>query len=309
MIIRETFGRQYTSEITGKKTATRVYFIICRDSSTPTYIELSDVVTEALSNGLPALGSSYGTGSFELSLIAVQHTPTEVDKELGLYNIEVKYETQQITFASPTDRDWQIQFSSIFEEYVPEQTLCNTGVVLPIGLTAAVDINKPIINSAGMLFDPPVTDVKTKVKISLTKNFTSIPSTSGGLEGLFNMVNCINDDAITIAGISGEKLQFLLEEISAQNVEQDGEDYYAVTYSIIYDPEYHFRKILNAGWQDANGNLITGLNGGPISAPWPLTALGMPIRDLADRITDSNYFGFGTKRAVSFSSLSLPTTF
>ena len=100
-----------------------------------------------------------------------------------------------------------------------------------------------------------------------------------------------------------------MEEVTIENV-SNGADYYAVTFNLIYDPTYHFLKILNAGWQDKNGKKILGDKGGEISNPWPLDVNGDPIRGgVAARQAGALYLGFGVKVAQDFSVLGLPETF
>jgi len=308
--ICQTFGRQFTSSITGAKTATRVYYV----NFDTNVDDLSDVVTAAIASGLPDLGDPYGVASAESELVVTLHTPSEIDKERGFYSIEVQYASNTSVFYTPTTQPWTISFSSIKESYVPEQTLADA--VVATGMPAKikpVGINKPILNTAEFPFDPPVVDLKTKTLISLRKNFSDITDlgTIATVQDLIDRINTVNDDAsIVIAGITGLPLQFLLDDANITNVESNGELFYAVDLKIIYDPEYHVQKILNAGWQTPNGNKIKGLGGGDIANPWPLDINGDPIRGAAAaRAAAAIYRGFCVKGLSTFADLGLPTAY
>lgn len=308
VILKEIFGRTYNEEITGDATGKKVY-LVTFDGAIE---DMDEVVSTAVTGGLPALGSDYNPSGTS-GLIAFRHTPIEIQKENAHYHIEIEYRTSRTFYSSPTARPWTISIRSLKEPNVPEQTLANAGAAT--GLPANVEpvnINEPIINKAEFPFDPEVVDLKTKVEINLRKNFSDITDlgTIASIQDLMDRVNTINDDvSITIAGVTGTPLQFLLDDASVTNVEANGELYYEVDLSIVYDPEYHVRKILNAGWMDANGNKIKGDRGGDISMPWPLDTNGNPIRGVGNRKANSIFLGFAVKRATTFADLGLPTSY
>lgn len=170
--LRETFGRTYTSSITGDVTATRVFCVLFDGP-----IESMDEVIEtAITGGLPELGDVYNSSpGFSQSLIAFSQTPIEIEKEKSYYNIQVDYRMDESIYASPTNRPWTISIRSIKEPHVPEQTLANAGAAT--GLPANVEpvgIGEPILNKAEFPFDPNIVDLKTKVEISLRRNFSDI---------------------------------------------------------------------------------------------------------------------------------------
>ena len=318
-VLKETFGRQYTSAATGQSTATKVYCVITNSD----YDELTDLVRDAVTAGLPDLGDAFGADSGETNLVVTQNIPKEIEKELRYFNIEVRYESNQIVFQTPTNRIWDIRFSSVLEEYTPEETKFSTeSVYTDSAYTGPVrwrDVNEPLVNTAGSEFDPPVVDSRTKVKISLTKNFASIGSigTVSDIADLMSFTNSVNDDTVTIAGLSGAAYSFWIEDIQAQNTVADGFNYYAVTFTIIYDPDLHITKVLNTGWMEVvpgdvkNTRPITLKGGGNISSPLPLDINGFKVKGDTPALRRANaiYLGFGIKPPKDFSILSLPNSF
>ena len=312
--LKETFGRLYTSAATGESSATKVYCVITNSD----YDELTDLVRDAITAGLPDLGDAFGADSGETNLVVSAHVPKEIEKELRFFHIEVRYESNQISFSIPTARIWDITFSSEKFEYTPYRTLSDTRAIYAVGNIIGVDVDKPIWNTAGYSFDPPPTDFRTQVRISLTKNFVSIGSigTISDIAELMSYTNCVNDASLTIAGITGVASSFLIEDIQAQNTIADGYSYFAVTFTVLYDEELHTKKVLNHGWMEVvPGNIkkrrpIT-LNGGDISNPMPLDENGFKIQgaNAAARANQAIYLGFGLKEVKDFSKLSLPTAF
>ena len=317
--LKQTFGRRYSKDINGDQSAIRNYLAISSTAIT----DLDDLITDALAAGLPALDDSFSVSS--PNLVVTKHNPSEVEKEKKIYNIEVAYNTNRRDFGFPTTRPWDIEFYSISQEQVAQITLFDTtGIV--VDPVKPVALGQPIQTTAAFPFtDPPVVDFRSMVGIKLSKNFTSIAGigTVGNIETLMSFTNTVNNNAaapavpLVIAGISGEKYQFWMQTINCVNTESGGEDYYATTFDVIYDPQYHIQKILNAGWHDNNGLTIKNEEGGDISNPWPLDVNGAkivgvgatPALKAADRASKSIYRGFGVKPPADWAALGLPTTF
>ena len=308
--VSERFGRQYTNEITGQKSAVKVFKVFA-DSD---YTILKELLEDAITAGLPDVGDPYTADSGDTNLIVFSHEVLEIEHELRYYNIQVNYEIRQFNYATPTDRIWKIQFSSLLEEYVPEQTLFNTGTVLPSNNVQAIDINKPVMNTAGDLFDPTVTDYHSLLRITLSKNVSDISDigTIANIGGLMDFNNCVNDDQLTIAGISGDYFTFWMESINAENVIEQGTEYYRVTFNIVYNPRWHIKRVQNAGWRNAGGKKILGANGGTLSNPSPLDINGNALNPKwtpAQKLANTIYLGFGVKPLATFADLDLPTDF
>jgi hypothetical protein len=314
--LKETFGRQYTSKITGQNSATKVYCVITNTD----YDELTELVIDAIAAGLPALGDAFGVDSGETSLIATEHIPKEIEKELRYYNIEVRYESNQGFFATPTERIWQINFSSVLEEYSPYVTRLDTRPTYPApNRILGVDASEPVLNTAGIAFDPYPTDYRVLTEITLTKNFSSITNIGSvtDIDDLMGFTNYINADAVTIAGIAGDQYSFWMQSIQAQNVIDNGFNYYSVTFKVVHDPDLHIKKILNAGWEqrhptDAGKTIPMFTNlGANISSPWLLDENGFQIEGatIAARTAKCRFLGLGLKYARDFADLSLPTQF
>lgn len=305
-----TFGRQFSNKITGLQNAVRVYYVFLdspRDN-------LSDVLADALAVGLPDVGDAYINDSTYGTLLLTSHDVNEIEKEKGFYSITCNYESNNLNFALPTQRPWNISFSSRQIEYVPEQTLFNSGTVFPSGQIKPVGINLPIFNTAGFPFDPPITDVKNQVVITLQKNFSNITSigTITDINDLMDRINTVNDDVVAVAGVTPDYFQFLIEDIQCKYTESNGESYYDTTFTIVYDKEYHVQKILNAGFQDKNAKKITNKDGTDLQIPWPLDINGDALPKTltpSQRSAQSIYLAFGVKRLSSIGDLALPTGF
>lgn len=307
----QTFGRQFTSEITGRKTAVRVYY--CKlDAGVD---DLADVLDQALTSsmGFPALGDDYGAGSALTGLVATSHEPVEIQRERGFYQIKVNYETQTLDMAPPTERPWTITFSSERVEIVPALTQWNTGVVFPLGQILAVAAGQPIVNSAGDPFDPPVTSFRIRPIITLQKNFTELTDIGAitTIAQLMSYVGKVNNAPITIAGIYANYGQFLVDDINCVRTEEDGQDFYNTTIRIIYDEEYFCEKVLNAGFNEAGVPpkpiLASGI---PVTSPQLLDAAGAKITGTpAAKKAAAIYYAFGTQDGIAYSDLGLPTTF
>jgi hypothetical protein len=303
--VTETFGRQYSRN--GDQTATAVkVFCIMTDSD---YNDLTNLLRDAITAGLPAMGDAFGVESYETELYVVKQTPLEIEKEKRFFHIQVDYETTVINFAP--DDGWVIGFSSVFEEYVPDNTKFNTGaagITLPANVKSVL-ANKPVLNTAGDAFDPTVTDFKTKTKITLSKTLDEITDmgTISDINELMDYVNAVNSDAIVIAGISAAVVQFLIEDIQVTKRYDGTADYYDVVVSIIYDPNYHIKVILNAGFQDINNNKAVDCAGNPLPNAQLLDNAGAFIK--LNRATNAIYGAFGLKEYSAFATLGLPTTF
>ncbi len=316
MSVSQMFGRKYASEATGKQSAVRMYFI----NATYSIIDLDDVVTNALANGLPALGDAYSASA--PYLVATQHIPQEVGHgEKKIYNIEVRYDSSSFGWAFPTSQPWVARYSTISQEYVPPKTRYDANAItfgdasiIPVG------INEPIINTAGIPFtDPPVTATRTLAKLTLTKNINHVTDlgTIADVHELMDYVHCINTnpvvDPYVVAGLSCPKGTLYIEEITIENSQANGQDYYAFSISMIYDPYFHAKIVLNAGKQTIkNGKVVALRNskGEAYSDPLPLDANGDPIDGIpAVRQANSIYLAFGLSGYKNFSDLGLPITF
>lgn len=306
--ICQTFGRQFTSEITGNLTATRIYFVFLdtpRDN-------LKDVIDDALAVGLPDLGDAYEIDSATGGLIAIKHTPKEIEKERGFYSIEVTYQTYTTSFATPTNRPWDISMSSEKIETFPLYSLWNTTAIFTGPQVFGTIASTPLFNSAGFPYGEPPRRIRTRPIVTLNKKFADYTDigTIASITQLMQFIGTVNDAPITICGIYGAKAQWKMDDIQIKYVESDSETYYDVTFVVVYDEEYHIEKVLNAGWRDKNGEIT--FKGQDISSPWPIDAAGVRLSDAltpAARAAAAIFYAYGMLQLKDFSILSLPTTF
>jgi hypothetical protein len=313
----EVWNRTYTHDISGKKTATRV-FLVQFDSS----VELLSEVLELAQadSSFPQFGDEYDTtslNSFTLGLVARKFTPKEYAEQQNLvFLIEIEYENNEINFGAPTLRPWTVTWSSIKEDYVPFETLFNTGTVFPlsgVSTTLPVGINEPVLNSAGDFFDPPVIAQRNLTSITLQKNFEAVTDIGAitDITDLMSRVGTVNDDIVTIGGIDFDYFQGKIEDISMVYTRENGENFYNFTITIIFNPQYHVLKLLNAGYnKDVNGKLIKIVSGdgSDLAMPSLLDEYGAPIiaTDPADRRSKALYYVYGVNELSSFDDLDLP---
>lgn len=299
--LRETYARQYKKDITGIQTATRNYLV----KFDTDYTTIDTMVSAAVAGGLPDLGDAYSGSSS--NLLAFEHIPNELDRELNFYSITVNYKSNNTTFLPPTQQDWRMQINTIKRQEVLDVTKSDTTGVWPGGQIHGVDIANPVLNTAGYPFDPTVTTTRVLTKITLTKNITSFTAlgTITDLDDLISRVDTVNSDTLTIAGITGTAYQFYFEDVQISNQTIGDDDFYAINISIVYDPQLHMQYILNAGFIDANGPIT--INGVEPQLPIPLDINGVQIAP-ANRVVNSIYLAFGDKDQTVFADLGLPTS-
>ncbi len=304
--LKQTFGRTFTGNNTGAKTATRVYYI----KLSAGVDDLSVVLSDAIGAGLPDLGDAFGALPNEAGLVVTSHEPKEIDKERGFYSIQVNYQTYEFSMATPTQRPWSITFSSDRVEIVPAVTLWNTGAITPVAPVTAVGIGEPILNTAGDPFDPPVTSFRVRPIITLQKNFAAITDIGSitTIAQLMSYVGKLNSLSVTVAGITADVGQFLMDDINCVYTSSDGQEYYNTTFRIIFDDQYHVAQILNAGYNDTAGAInVLGVS---VSSPQLLDAAGARITGTpAAKAAAAIYLAFGVQDIIAFSTLGLPTTF
>lgn len=309
--VNECFSRGYDIDITGAENCVRNYLI--RTDSV--YTNLDTLVTDAVGAGLPAVGDQYNASA---DTVLFKHVVREIEKENFLFYIECVYKPDKLSYASPADRPWLISFDNLLQDYVPDKTQFSTNSIFPNSANPKIfgtDAGDSITNQAEYPFDPTVTDFRSLVRINMQKYFTDINSIGGStvtnIASLMAFSNTVNSSAVTIAGITGSEYMFWMEAINIEKRKESGQEIYDTTFSVIYDPDFHCLKLLNAGWIDANGKTIRGdVVGEEITSPWPLDETGMPIRGgVAIRRTESNYLAFGIKFPADFGDLALPTTF
>lgn len=312
----EVWNRSYDKQANGLITATRI-FLIQFDSDVT---DMGEVLTLAQAeSSFPALGDAYdltSITSYGLGVTAQSYNVKEYDSQQNLvYLIEVSYSNSQIDISGPTSLPWTITFSSEKIEFAAYRTRWNTGVVTWDPEILPVAANKPVVNTAGDLFDPPVMAYRIRPIITLQKNFSQLSDigTVTNIVDLMEYVGRVNSATVTVAGIYADYGQFLMDDINCVLTKENGEEYYNTTFRIIYDEEYFCEKILNAGFnQFVGGKLVKiTLNGADPSTPQLLDANGALIvaATPALRQAAAVYRAFGTQLGKDFADLSLPTTF
>jgi len=310
--LQQNFQREYVNDVNGQQTGVKAYFVYSNTS----YTDLDSLVSDAVTAGLPDVGSAYSGTSTDLILFEHTVEVFEAEKELKFYQIRCDYESDKFWYGLPTSRPWNITFSSAVVQQFPQYSRTATAGIdsgLPAGKFIDTAANRLVFNSAGYPFDPTPPQYLNKVRINLQKNFANITDigTISNIKELQSYVTVCNDDSVTIAGLDGDKYEFYIEDIRVTKTENNGEEYYDTNFQILWDPHSHLAKILDAGWQRANGKVIRWKNGALPNQPVPLDGAGDPVagNDPATRIANSRWMLFGLQAASDYDVLGLPTTF
>jgi len=193
----------------------------------------------------------------------------------------------------PTTDDYELEFAFVTEEEV--------------ALEDYSDPPKSIVNSAGQMFDPPVTRNVHISTMRVTKNQSLyFPSTS------VTYVDTVNTaDWTLVSGVVIPARQARCHSISATSQRRGTESYWRVTY------EFHFKAsgwnptgILDQGLmvRDGNGDLVAATDANDEQVPFPINLDGMgqalppapPFASVA-----SHYEPFNLYRETNFNNLNL----
>ena len=216
------------------------------------------------------------------------------------------------TPTKPTDEDPQISFGfaryivPVYKAYKPDGT----------DKRGAQSI--PVRNSAGDEFDPPVTEEKTTLLITIVRN-EKVKDFDP--ENAYNFIGTVNKTKVLVAGINFAAWCALIRDMSGIKMwDSTGVAYYQVTYQIEGDPDNHQKKVLDQGYYAMVDDVRVKLKGKHIvpvadtkspdsfvSEPQLLDKTGKLFTPTAEE--KAKYIDFYTKFAQSWSTLSLPKTY
>jgi len=238
-------------------TGTRVYNV----KSTLPINDMNNVLSAA---GLPAMGAAWD--SLLTILVVVARTPIEVNKELGFYQVQIDYDTDE------TLANWKVEVRTTKKTFAPQRTLApysnaptdpfSAGRYIgPAGIGG--DETKsgyaPLNRASDPFETPPKIDYYLQ-RIILSRTVASLSdignSNITGMESIVNYLGTVNDGSEQIAGLTGLAWTFLVDDISFERIyRSDGGYNTKVTFQILFDnTNTHASAILNAGFRETFTN-------------------------------------------------------
>lgn len=253
------------------------------------------------------------------SVTCKRRNPEQDRDNLLEWIVTCEYRTRQGNEASageeiakPTDEDPRITFG--FTRYViaVDKSYKMTGDA-PAENRGSQSI--PVRNSAGDEFDPPVTEEKTNLLITIQRNEKT---KEFDLKTSYDYVGTVNSKKITIAGVKFDPWTGLMRNIGMTKAwDFNGDAYYQIVYEIEGDQDTFVRKVLDQGYYATIDDIRKKIQGSDIvpnpdtvnpdefvSEPQKLDLAGGLFTPTADE--KAKYLDFYTKWACSWSGLSLP---
>lgn len=166
--------------------------------------------------------------------------------------------------------------------------------------------SKPIQNSAGVPFDPPVQQEYGNIVIRISRNQRKFDPDSA-----YAYQDSINSNRLRVAGISIGKYEGRMRKISGTDAyTDDGQQFWKVSYEIEVNRRTHLREVLDAGFaeKEIDGSLTAIEQAGAggfaetVSQPSKLDGEGAALDPDAEPV----YLQFRTFPARDWSYLDLP---
>lgn len=299
----ETFeGRGGSTAETFEERYNRVFLVITDDIRANGVTEVGDVKAAVDPNdgtAIPQIGDQHP----EATLLGARAVATEVDAQQQTdcpdkWVVRVRY----TTLPNPSDVNPLLREAQIAWDVSLIQIAAQTGTYLPgAGLDGNEETNKPVVNSAGDPYDPPVMIDEPRIVLRVTKNLERFPR-----EQLRTHVNHVNKDAWYGFPVGTVKLN----GIAAPNWQiENGIFFWPCTY------EFHVKyfgpvakqnwlyQILDAGMNEMrNGKKVPILKDGlQVSSPWPLDGSGVRLDDIYTNATPFRYRWYKFYDSVNFS--------
>jgi len=302
---KQIFGREFRAG--RNNNALRVYQCL----SDADIEDLSEVLANP---ALPVRGEVYDTDSAGAILIVVDREVVEVERELRLYEVNIYYATPRDwdnDSEYPWDRDWEIDWDKTTVRRVLEKSLVDTTDVEP---TRGTEADTPVRNSAQDVYDPSVMHNLIVPVVTLTKSYQSLAGV-GGIDTLLDAIDTCNDaDDTEVAGKTGEKWQWLIQDCKVTRSTFGDNQYYTVTWVLAFNELYWYASVLDAGYnrlvlgessgEDTERDKIR-VHGVEVSSPFPLDGAGQPL----DLGSDPIYTVYGDRELTDFSVFGFPTDF
>lgn len=319
-----TVNKRYESASYSHETKGRSYSIPYIVNSTTPYDKNIHAARSA--SGMPAIGSVYehDSGSFckRMSLNEVSYGSSET-----VFYFTADYEPSDGSLnynsSSPLTEPPKISFATAKYQEPFERAYNDTYQGEPA---------TPVLNSAGIQFDPPA----IKERINTIINIQYNKKTFNG-SWIQQYTGTINRDSLTVAGISIPGQCGRINEIGASNnYDENGAEYWTISISIEVSNTFMYRKILDQGMMalgsngtpepiyvltdteskqselklksDIAADILLGQNSTktaePVSEPQKLDGSG----GILAAGEEPEYIEFWDNKAISWSTLSIPKT-
>ncbi|RMF85756.1 MAG: hypothetical protein D6744_00845 [Planctomycetota bacterium] len=278
-----------TAETDLKGTRVTVTYLVVSDSPVT---DITDILTASDgTTSVPQIGDSW-QGSTTIRCKRVGPAQQVSASTFAEYTVTAHYDNinqggTSVVEANPLNRPADISYSFDVVQRVVEKDRDDNAVV----------------NSAGDMFDPPITDEVYRFVITIERNVAATnPAT------VASYVNTVNSDAITVAGVALAAEQGLIKDYSARAVYEADTEYIRERI-MIQVAESHAREVADAGYyyiDASDGNKrkhVTDGEGRDDTKPHYLTATG------DDGGTTPRYLTFNIKEAKAWAPLGLPTGF
>lgn len=248
--------------------------------------------------GIPAKGDAHPKWSH----VRCRSIKPEATKSFRAVIVTAEYSANTSSDTDPddpTDEPWKIDFPDATDTEIVEKTKFATE---DDGDEYGVAANKPIQNTAGEWFDPPIEETIYPAVVECSKN---IAVGNVSLSEIRTYRGSINNAAITIAGYNIPKWVGRIVGFSCTNMNKKGIEYYRLKYRFLLNSDTWVRVILNRGfhWLDGDGNLqpiITTGGTAVVSKAQKLNHDGT----WGENVTP-NYLKFATIRETDWSSLTI----
>lgn len=249
------------------------------------------VVTDDLNDGPETVGNALGFSVFDTYNFGNDSDPYARLKEIG------------ITRSSASPYIWEVtlDFDTNVEDW-DENPLARPTVIdydfQPYERVATTDVatGKPIVNAAGMPFDPPIMVEDSRLVISFERNELVFP-----LSTAVAYQNATNSDAWF--GLSPNQAKML---ITGKFSKEGGYEFYAMRYEAHVRWETWTQQVLNVGLTNKDGSPCTEKDGETaVSEPAPLSTAGTQLSWPIDP-TEINFLPFTVLNSLPFTALGLP---
>lgn len=249
------------------------------------------VVTDDVADGAQTVGDALGFSVFDTYQFG-----NDSDFFSRLKQIDIQRSTD-----SPFVWDVAVDFDSEVEDWDENPLLRPTIIDYdfePYERVATTDVvtNQPIVNAAGVPFDPPILIPDTRLVISFERNELVFP-----LAAAVAYQNATNSDPwFGLLPYQGKMV------ITGKFTKEGGYDFYAMRYECHVKWDTWVEMVLNAGMTNKDGSPCTEKDGTTqVSEPVPLSTggaqLAWPINPAS-----INYLPFNVLRQLPFAALDLP---
>lgn len=274
-------GGRYSSD--GRDDAQRT-FRAWSDSAADTH---ASIVEGALAFGLPKFFDQHPG---DPTLLVRDIAPRQQDQTLKIWLINVGYASDTSSSSAPGQED-NPELEPVKRNWSRER------VMLP--LIRDLD-GKPVMNTVGETFDPPVEVRRSLPKLTFVRNEI-------GWTGSTSLAFLDHVNSISFAG--GAPGTVYCDDITAEERFKRGASYWVVTYVFLFDPRGWQPRPINIGYYQyiaGKRSRIKDKDGDFIAVPVPINFVGTVIPE-STLPGAAVYLDFKGYDSIDFNSLGLPS--